>query len=370
MLLLAASTALPQFPRAPLQPVDAEPGGLAISALLAPLWERTSLADQRRAGLLGGRNHDTTWAAGDAVTSVAAVAAGAAVPSKSGRPHDTPPPTDAAPEGGRHLSLKVPPGSGGGATLQVVAPWTATGTLDVTVPRGLAPGDEFVVSLGKDGSTQSAPPPTPTAATTTPARNATASGGGASATNRTTAPPPTKRAAAPALMRVAVPPGSGGGATVSVPSPVPDAPPISVVVPDGLNAGDYFLVRLSPDGRAVRDAGRVKVCAGASCGDNGLLLLGFGSPPTEGAPAAATRPQADLAPFAAAATDGAAAAAAPDGVAAAGPYDSRDPPRKACVQCADPPPAPPLRRLFAWFMESVVRRTPPQPIQPHARLRL
>ena len=177
-------------------------------------------------------------------------------------------------------------------------------------PRGLAPGDEFVVSLGKDGSTQPAPSPTPTAATTTPARNATARGGGASTTNATAAPPPTKRAAAPALMRVAVPPGSGGGATVTVPSPVADAPPISVVVPDGLTAGDYFLVRLSPDGKAVRDAGRVKVCAGASCGDNGLLLLGFGSPPTEGAPAAATRPQADLAPFAAAATDGAAAARA------------------------------------------------------------
>ena len=63
MLLLATSHALPQFPRASLQPLDAEPGGIAISALLAPLWERTSLADQRRAGLLGGRNHDTTWAA-------------------------------------------------------------------------------------------------------------------------------------------------------------------------------------------------------------------------------------------------------------------------------------------------------------------
>ena len=73
MLCLAASQALPQFPRASLQPFDAEPGSLAISSLLAPLWERTSLADQRRAGLLGGRNHDTTWAAGDAVTSVAAV---------------------------------------------------------------------------------------------------------------------------------------------------------------------------------------------------------------------------------------------------------------------------------------------------------
>ena len=59
MLLLAASQALPQFPRSPLQPLDAEPGGLGLSSLLAPLWERTSLADQRRAGLLGGRNHDT-----------------------------------------------------------------------------------------------------------------------------------------------------------------------------------------------------------------------------------------------------------------------------------------------------------------------
>ena len=51
MLVLAASQALPQFPRASLQPLDAEPGGLGLSALLAPLWERTSLADQRRAGL-------------------------------------------------------------------------------------------------------------------------------------------------------------------------------------------------------------------------------------------------------------------------------------------------------------------------------
>ena len=113
MLFLAASHALPQFPRSSLQPLDAEPGGLGLSSLLAPLWERTSLADQRRAGLLGGRNHDTTWAAGDAVTSVAAVAAGAAVPSKSDRPHEPPPSTDAAAEGGRLLSLKVPPGSSG-----------------------------------------------------------------------------------------------------------------------------------------------------------------------------------------------------------------------------------------------------------------
>ena len=108
MLFLAASHALPQFPRSSLQPLDAEPSALGLSSLLAPLWERTSLADQRRAGLLGGRNHDTTWAAGDAVTSVAAVAAGAAVPSKSDRPHEPPPAADAAPEGGRLLSLKVP----------------------------------------------------------------------------------------------------------------------------------------------------------------------------------------------------------------------------------------------------------------------
>ena len=55
LLLVAASQALPQFPRASLQPLDAEPFALGLSSLLAPLWERTSLADQRRAGLLGGR---------------------------------------------------------------------------------------------------------------------------------------------------------------------------------------------------------------------------------------------------------------------------------------------------------------------------
>ena len=85
MLLLAASQALPHFPRSSSSrsTPSRRPRHLR---LLAPLWERTSLADQRRAGLLGGRNHDTTWAAGDAITSVAAVAAGAAVPaSRTGR---------------------------------------------------------------------------------------------------------------------------------------------------------------------------------------------------------------------------------------------------------------------------------------------